>query len=1006
MSNQKIHRALIRALIEYPENIEVYLYIHKRVIPFMTITNIMYTLSIFDQLSFYKSIEDCKFLRILNPLKISILILELVHMIRLNAYQVKTKCDQIFEKYMKLALALINETNDRKILEALFKDKDLDHREVIYITSINDFLDILNNPIVEHIVMQTWNSIYSFQAKYYQTSSLYKILKADSVDYVLSTIKGAHTRQPSHFKSFQESFLIWNGSMKVKYYSQIFLFVFFTIFFQMLNNVFVINLRPKISIGINLRQTTKYWLPAFNEYFNGTNFTLSEVSYYLTTQNATFISQYYTQMTPELSKNLSNIITWVTTIQEGMDPIKAEASLMLNATYIYLYGIVNILYRLIYRVKTGINIAIIDSQSILDLIIFVIILTRVIIVDGKFLALLNFENIDTYDDNIRISFVILMSVFFVCLWLKMIIYFKFSDKIGPLLRILELILIKLVYFLIIFMSEIFIFGCVGNLLFALDQTNNDYKGLDTSILATFRAMMNDFDFKNFDDDNQGIAALYLCVHIFVATVILLNFLIAILSNVHESFQKSSILLFQQEIILKKKELMPDQTYGALLLIPFPFNFINFIFLPIFLFYTSKKRLRKINKALLYVAYTPLFLIYLIIHTITQVILLPFTFLKLIYSAFYCLFSNSRMLMRKKPSCQDKLKKSLFCWCLIITFPIIAIYVIILDSMIYIRCLFQIENAELSYLQNEDFITPFILNRINEIFEGRYNKVHEVPCIDVIDDFVEQMKMSNDKYDFKNVMLFNTYSKESVTLVKEYSTFVKFVNNIKIKNKHDQEVIYKNLLIKLIESNVNYCNITRSVKRDGYISSSSMVSSKILPEENRARKSGYMEKSMTLVPRSDSDESDDDMMFDVQKEISRNSKARSSIVTFARLPKIFYKRLYMINIQDIKNAMDFVKNSEESSQTVQKIRSDLKLIKKHVIEISESFNIKELMMKRKISRLSVRRARQSIVNNGRSSIVGKSEESPRPSDFADHQRRFNAVLPPIIEKRKDISLEEN
>jgi hypothetical protein len=41
IKNPKIHRALIKAIIEYPENLEIYLHIVKRLIKFYSVPNLM-----------------------------------------------------------------------------------------------------------------------------------------------------------------------------------------------------------------------------------------------------------------------------------------------------------------------------------------------------------------------------------------------------------------------------------------------------------------------------------------------------------------------------------------------------------------------------------------------------------------------------------------------------------------------------------------------------------------------------------------------------------------------------------------------------------------------------------------------------------------------------------------------------------------------------------------------------------------------------------------------------
>jgi hypothetical protein len=943
-------------------------------VAYFSVSDTIYMLSVLDQLTVHKSIEDCKFLRIVNPLKIFVLIMELINVTRLTTFQVKTKCDEISDKYMKISLTLIEETMDKTSLEATFKDKDLGHRELLYIIAENNFHYILKNPTVEHLVRQMWNSTYSTQNKFYETSTLYSIIKADTVEQIQDSVKNISNRNPDYFKGFTEAFLTWHESMKVKYYNQVFVYFIFLMFFQILECIFMAEMAPKIELGVELRQTIKVWLPAFNNYFNGTNFTLSEISLNIKNNNKTFIANYYLKLTPELKNNLTLVGQLLNDIVEDIDHVKSLADLLDYATYVYFFALLNILFRFIYLKKARIRIEILDPQTILDILTFTIVLFRVLYVDPKFANLFDFNNYDKYDDSIRQAYVITMSAFFICLWLKFIIYLKFSEKIGPLLRIFQMICKSLVYFAIIFVSEFFIFGCIGNLLFATDYKNKSYGTLANSILTTFRATMNDFNYNEFLDYNLIIAAVFTSLHLIISGIILFNFLIAILSNVYEKFQESSILLFHQEIILRKKEFLPDRDYGALLLIPFPFNCINLLFLPFYLCCTSRRKLRKLNKFGLYIAYFPLYFIFIIIHTITQFFMFPLMIFKLLTYAVYEIFNNSQVIGKRKQMRGERIMKSFYCGLLFLISPLIFVYSLIWDFSVYTSCLFRDIQTEKFYNEEGELVTPFILNKASEIFD-KFQKP-EILCEDVINEFCELMKISNEHYDFRNVLL-NANHKESLMLVKEYSTLVKFVHKLRLKNKNNDTVINKGLIARLIDSNINFCQIYENLNdRRKRLNRSTTMSSKIFPSgDNGKFELLHANKDEYLRYETNNHSEDDDLedLIELQHELGKSESSKKNLVAFSKLPKMFYHRLYMINLQDLKNAMDNVKNSDNFHSSIQKIRTDLKSMKKTVNKISTALNAREIVEKQKRMRRSVFSRRNTNLSNNRGSIMSSKSK---------------------------------
>lgn len=150
---------------------------------------------------------------------------------------------------------------------------------------------------------------------------------------------------------------------------------------------------------------------------------------------------------------------------------------------------------------TGKKLKLLDNHLILDIIIFALVLARIYSVDSLFPPLLDMNNIDKYDNTVRIKYAYLMGFFLTLLWIKLIIYLKFSVTLGPLIRILELIFIRLFWFLFLFFGEIIIFTLIGNLLFIHDKNSSDFLTVFSSFVKVFGQTIQNFNFKTFDKNH-------------------------------------------------------------------------------------------------------------------------------------------------------------------------------------------------------------------------------------------------------------------------------------------------------------------------------------------------------------------------------------------------------------------------------------------------------------------------------------------------------------------------
>jgi len=137
----------------------------------------------------------------------------------------------------------------------------------------------------------------------------------------------------------------------------------------------------------------------------------------------------------------------------------------------------------------------------LDTLILIIIILRICDSDINFLDSFNkLDSIENFTENDYVRFSYYLAAMLILLWVKVVEDLKFSEKLGPLIRIVEEIVIQVFNFGVILTTEVFVIGSLANLLFALDNINFEYRSLQNSILLMFSAIINQFSY-NFDEFN-------------------------------------------------------------------------------------------------------------------------------------------------------------------------------------------------------------------------------------------------------------------------------------------------------------------------------------------------------------------------------------------------------------------------------------------------------------------------------------------------------------------------
>ena len=155
---------------------------------------------------------------------------------------------------------------------------------------------------------------------------------------------------------------------------------------------------------------------------------------------------------------------------------------------------------------------------------------------------------ETSSDNF-FKFQFLVSIIIAIQWLRIFFVFLASRSFGPLIKILTSMLKDVSKFLIIFGLIFMIFTSAGRIMFI---NLEDFSTVERTIVYLYSACLGNFEFSIFDapmplDNYYGYV--YLILFLLITSIVFLNFIIAILTNVYMIWQQYDEGLYLRQIIM-------------------------------------------------------------------------------------------------------------------------------------------------------------------------------------------------------------------------------------------------------------------------------------------------------------------------------------------------------------------------------------------------------------------------------------------------------------------------
>ena len=195
-----------------------------------------------------------------------------------------------------------------------------------------------------------------------------------------------------------------------------------------------------------------------------------------------------------------------------------------------------------------------------------------------------------------------------------------------MVKILGSMLLNVSIFMLLFTALFLIFAAIGLLIF------QDLEGFSTPTLTLttlFSACLGNFDYTIFDSAQEVspyVGYIFLTIFLLFTMIMLMNFLIAILSNIYANLNDVQIGLYLRKVLYLRQRSNYDERFSSIIYALPPMNIISFMLLPLIAYFKSPK----LNNLILLFQYIPVWVTAIIIFIIFSILILPLAYGLLIF----------------------------------------------------------------------------------------------------------------------------------------------------------------------------------------------------------------------------------------------------------------------------------------------------------------------------------------------------------------------------------------
>jgi len=618
-------------------NIEIYLYILRKYFEFADLDDAIKYADAVDMILDQEFVEE-HFWKLFNPVKIIALLIELTKKFNSQFPSMMMRFQKISEELNTLGTDIINEVNVDSIMKFILYDKDVENRDTLGIILDNEIIDFLDNSIVEKIANEVWSGPFDFTKNPLESMShLYKLVTHDKLfgdkDVEAGLRKKLFARNVEDMQTHKLEYEVWRISAGLRMLFIGFEYIALTVglftFELLLRNAFnrmdnIKSVAEKEGRELNEKEYEKYYNAIVDCKIWTFWWDLDAITMLIGASRC-FTLPIFCMLANRGRKwlNLEWLINFITV-------------LLILAMYIPFRPDKEIL---------GFEHIMMEGQPLID-------------------------KVEQLQDDAYTS--ILTALIAFGLGLRMLYLLRYTNFLGPLITILVSMIRKSLEFTVLFFIILFIFSLSATLLF--DTAEPGFDSITNIIITLFQSSIGVFDL-NPPERFKPEAKIFFVIFIFIVYIMLLNIIVAILSDVYTQESPKSISTLHKDIILLRYQYKPHKQYQFMVSSYFIFDIIICImFLPIFPF-LSKQGKTIFNKCLLFIEYSLILIFIVPFYIVFELLMVPF--------AFGAAVLNKIMFVWKKRRDQHFIRKIIFALMfLVYGFPLM-LFCAIIDTIYFI-----------------------------------------------------------------------------------------------------------------------------------------------------------------------------------------------------------------------------------------------------------------------------------------------------------------------------------
>ncbi|EWS75858.1 transmembrane protein, putative (macronuclear) [Tetrahymena thermophila SB210] len=502
-----------------------------------------------------------------NPLKIIVLIIEILQITLQNEFFHKNILEKTRKKYTQFAEILIKNDIDEESIFSILVDWDLVGRKLLYIIYENSISELIATDKVQEVIDILWYGSTNNSLNQMNFCSIGQNLTGSTLQKQIADQNSKFIDYPFNREYQSEDFIarlsVWKKQIQFRNFID-----------QALNIIFMICFLA-------------YFLQSFEIYTEGFMPVNSDVQIVENTIN----------------KMQINMSKWIYV------NIFVGINLPLNA-------IVDLIYHQEFEQSVSF-----DSGQIFDL-LFALITNLYTI----FVYTMHYYQYD----SVQFFMILFLNILTVFCYLKFIFCLTATKSFGIIIQALGVIFKEVAKFFVPFVAIFIIFTFVGYILFNQIDSGR-FESFVLSLYYLVEAMFGQFTFSAYQGQYSISGRIFMCLHMYSLNIILMNVLVAILAFNFEKINRQARTLHYQHIISHVRQGNYIQKHGCLILVPIliEFTIIPYLIIKKF-FHHESNFIKKCQNFYIYLSYSPVFAITLLFTITINLILLPFAYLQRIF----------------------------------------------------------------------------------------------------------------------------------------------------------------------------------------------------------------------------------------------------------------------------------------------------------------------------------------------------------------------------------------